>query len=229
MSFFEIVRDYINTYSGVPGILFFLIFLRGEKGNSRIIFYIILASFLADIISYYFIRYVYPNSYLITTPWHIINYFLLSWLFLTLIPKRKKLILVLLLLFSIGTIFSVIFFYSFFEANTFIKTYSSTIITFLSILTFLEILSQSPIDRLTKYPVFWIVSAIFFYSSITLFNNLFQNYLVFELQVSGETYLYISLFNLTFNIAKNLMLLYAFILVKKGFPDYIHEPKSVTT
>lgn len=217
----------INKYTGLPGILFFLGFLRTKKSNTRIVFYVLLASFLGDVAADLYIKYIFQNSHLVGQIWVITNYLLLSWLFLNLLPDRRKTIIVLLLFFTIGTVVTSIFFYSFFESNTFLVTYPSVAFTYLSIVTFIEILKEEPTKKLVEYPLFWIVTAIFLFNSVTLLKNLFMNYLIFDLQVSQDQYLYVWLFGVSFNMLKNLMFFYAFILVKKGNPDYIYEPKNV--
>lgn len=226
--FVDLFTDYVNTYSGLPGIVFCMFFWKSMGNVSRLTFYILLASFLSDFGVQIFIRYVYPNSYIISNVWYIINYLLVSWLFVILVPNRKMLLLILAVTFVVGTLISFSFFYSFLESNTFTKTFSSVVFTVISILVFLDILKESPSSKLLDYPVFWINTGIFLFSSISLLRNLFTNYLVFTESVSWELVAPIALFAVVFNIAKNLMIFYAFILVKKGFPDYIHPPNPST-
>ncbi len=220
----------INRFSGVPGIIFFILFLWNARGNTRIVFYILLASFIADLSNFFFIRFVYPNSYIISNVWFLTNYFLVSWIFYKMLSyheARKRAIYILGGIFLVGSILSFLFFYSFLESNTFIRTFSSLAFTLFSISVFFEILKESPTNKLSNYPVFWVVVAIFLFSSTTLLKNLFQNYLVFELKTSKELFVYLSAFTRVFNITKNLMFFYSFILVKKGFQDYIHPPKKI--
>ena len=217
----------INKYSGIPAIIFFLVYLRNQKINVRIVFTILCFSWITDITTFYFIKYIYPNSYIITNPWYIINYYLVSWLFLSLLPERRKLIIGLIGAFTLGGIISFLSFYSFLESNTFIKSFSSLAFTLLSIIAFFEILRAEPMDKLSNYPIFWIVTGIFLFSSVTLLKNLFQNYLVFDLKISSELWSYVHAFNNVFNIIKNFMFLYAFMLIRKGYPDYIYPPKQL--
>lgn len=145
MSFPEVVSfltGNINPYSGLPGILFFLLFI-GKMGRiSRYAYYILLASFLSDFGIQLFIRYVYPNSFIISNSWYVINYLLVSWLYILMMPRRKKLIFILTFVFLAGGFLSFLTFYSFLESNTFIRTYSSVAFTILPILTFFEILKE---------------------------------------------------------------------------------------
>lgn len=219
----------ISKYSGLPGIVFFSIFLRSKKGNARIVFLVLLASLIADIAISYYVENIRPNSYGIGTTWVIVDYFLLTWLFLRLIPHRKKIIYLFLVVFTVGALISAGFFYSFTESNTFIRSYPSAVFTFLSIITFIEVLKESPTTKLLTYPIFWIITAIFLFNSVTLLKNLFQQYLVFDLQITMDLYIYVYVFSISFNIIKNLFFFYAFILVKKGNPDYIFPPKTVTS
>lgn len=214
----------INRYSGIPGIVFFLAFLTKKGYNIRIVFFVLLASFLADFANYFFIRYIYQNSFIISNSWWLINYFLLTWLFLTLLKNQKNFVLLFFSIFLAGSLISFSFFYSFLESNTFIRTFSSISFTFLCILSFFEILRVGPTDQLSTYPIFWVTTAIFLYSSITLLRHLFSNYLIFQMDLSTEVYSYVHFFNLLMNIIKNLMFFYAFTLVRKGYPDYINKP-----
>lgn len=225
LELFDIVRE-INRYSGLPGIVFFMFFMKSTSANTRIVFYILLASFLADFVNFFVIKFIFRNGFIITNSWYIINYFLVSWLFLKLIPKRRMFVLLLSAVFIAGSVFSSIFYFSFLESNTFIKTFSSISFTLLTILAFLEVLNEGPTDSLSRYPVFWIITGIFLFSSITLLKNLFQNYLQSILEISKSSYAYVHMFNNVFNIIKNLMFFFAFVLVKKGFPDYIQDQKS---
>lgn len=227
MTFLEIFQflKEVNRYSSVPGILFFLVFLTRVNLNTRIVFYIISVSFLADFLNYFFIRYIYPNAYIITNSWYLVNYVLVSWLFLKLIPTRKNLVVALLIFFGICSTLSFTFFFTFMEPNTFIRSFTSLSFTFLALLSFFEILKESPSDRLSQYPVFWIVTAVFLFSSITLIKNLFDQYLVIDMNVSRELHSYVHFFTVLANIVKNLCFLYAFMLVKRGYPDYIY-PKT---
>ncbi len=217
----------ISKYSGVPGILFFMLFMKEKSTITRIVFFILLASFIADFSNYFFMKYVYKNGFVITNSWHIINFLFVSWYFYQLMPKWRSLVLIMLGIFILTAIGSFSFFYSFLQPNTFIRALSSISFSIVSILCLFEILRQSPTDDLSRYPVFWIVSAIFLYSSTTLFRNLFQNYFLQSLGGVGPVGRWVSLFNMTFNIAKNLMFLYAFSLVHKGYPDYIYQPKPI--
>lgn len=221
----------INIYSAFPAIFTFLILKKSMTKNAGILFLILLASTTADwlndiLIWRIEIRKYYPSftSYPITSAWYIVNYILVCFLIKKLIPSRSRLINIFLTVFISGTILSYGFFYSIYESNSFLRVFSSCTFIVLSSLIFVAILKEGPIDELTKYPVFWIVSAIFIYSSTTLIKNIFANYMVFELEIDWNIYSYTSFFSITVNMIKNLMFAYAFILIKKGYPDYVTKP-----
>lgn len=201
--FLEVFSE-INRYSALPGILLFLL-MKGRPQLSRIIFYILIASFLADFANYFFIRYVYQNSFIISNSWFLINYLLLAFLFLHLIPSHRKLLWLLTGVFLLGSLISFVFYYSFLESNTFIRVFTSASITFLCLITYYDILEKSPTDNLFSYPVFWTITALFLLSSVTLLKNIFDNYLIFKLQVTTEAYEFIRPLNLSFNILKNAL------------------------
>lgn len=226
MTFEEISRFitfYINPYSGLPGIIFFLFFLERKSYNARIVFLILLASLLSEVSIYFFTKYIYPNSYIIANTWYLLNFLLVSWLFIRLLPQRRNVILLLNAIYFAGALVSFLGYYSFLESNTFIRVYTSVIFTILSLFAFFEILRAGPIDRLSLYPIFWIITGLFLFSSISLFKNLFAQYLVFEVKITREAFNYFASFNILFNIVKNLMIFYGFVLIGRGYPDYILE------
>lgn len=218
----------ISQVSAIPGVVFFLIFLRSNRSNTRIVFFILLASAVADVSNYYFIRYVYPNSYIISNTWYLVNYVLMTWLFVKLIPGRSRLLRLSVILFFVGSSITFLTLYSYLESNTFIRVYSSIAFTLFTILSFFEVLKESPTDQLSKFPVFWIITSLFLYSSITLLKNLFAQYLVFDAEVSWDLYAFVSFFNLLFNVVKNFLLFYALILVHNGHPDSLYSPKPAS-
>ncbi len=218
----------VSRYSGVPGILYFLLFSKKKDKCIKIVFYILLASFLADFFNYFFIRLVYKNGFIISNSWVIINFILVTWYFYELIPKRRTLILLFLGVFIVALFVSFGFFYSFLQPNTVIRVLGSITFSTLSLLCLWEILKESPTDQLFKYPVFWIVTAIFLYSSITIFRNLFQNYFLHGLGGVGPIGRWVWFFNLVFNPVKNFIFLYAFYLVNKGYPNYIYRTNHST-
>ncbi|MEO9482891.1 MAG: hypothetical protein ABJG47_05570 [Ekhidna sp.] len=109
-------------------------------------------------------------------------------------------------------------FYSLYDSNTVIRLISNVAFIILSLLTFYELL-RKPEIKLKKSPVFWIVTAIFIHSCLTLLRNVFLQYLVFDLEASKEIVSWIWLINLIANISKNFILFYAIVLIDKGYPD----------
>lgn len=220
MNFTEFIETLIefNRYSALPGIVFSVFFLKDWKNSAGIVFYILLASFAADLISFLYAKYVFANSYPIANLWYILNYFLVIWLFYKLLPSKKgKLIYILGGLFVVLGFISFSF-YSLFDSNTIIRLASNVAFVILSLLTFYELLKK-PAVKLKKAPVFWIVTAIFIHSCLTLLRNIFLQYLVFDMEASKEIVTWIWLINLIANISKNFILFYALVLIDKGYPD----------
>ena len=209
-----------NQSSGLPGVLYFLFFIRQWKSLEGVVFYVLLASLTADVGGYFFIHFVFPNSHGISNSWHVLNYFLISWLFLKLIPERKLIISVLFFAFLVGASISFVSFYSFFESNTFVKVFSGISCLILSIISYFQLLKHSGQPLKTSH-LFWITTSVFLYSSLTLFTHLFSNYLIFGLEVTKEGFAYVALINLTANISKNFILFYAIVLLA-------HERKEVS-
>ena len=71
----------ISQFSAIPGILYFLFFMRKRRGVPMIIFLILLISFLFDFGTFIYIKYFKPNSYFGSNWWVILNFFLISALF----------------------------------------------------------------------------------------------------------------------------------------------------
>ena len=214
----------ISKYSGVPGVILYLLLMSRYKGIARLLFLVLLTSLLADIAVHFYIRNVQSNSYVISNIWYLLNYLLVTFLFYKLIPSRTRLVSILLIVFCIGSIVSFIFFYSFFDSNTFIKTFSSISFIVLSLTGYIAML-EKPSGRLSKSPVFWILNAIFIYSCITLLKNLFAQYLIFDLQVSRDLFIAIGYINIIANILKNLIFFYALILIRRSLSSY---PKTAS-
>lgn len=213
----------INRFSAVPGILFFLFALRGWRSNAAIIFYILFISFFFDFTIFIYIKYFYPNSYFGSNWWIIINYFLMSWFFVRVIPPYKALIQLMIIVFTISAIISFVWWYSFFESNTVIRTFSSISFLFLSILGFRE-LAKQPAGNLLKMPTFYALSAFILYYSLTFLKGVFQQHLVFELEVTSDQFFIIGVGNLIVNTAKNYTLFYVLILLSKRAYDPILNP-----
>jgi len=219
MTYIEIIESVIlfTLFSGVPGVVFFLFTKQKWNSLAGTLFFILLASFLADYSSYVYAKYIYPNSYGIGTIWHLSNYTLVSILFYQIIPNKKVLNLLFWVCFYVTVIVSFNY-YSFMEANPFIRVFSNVSFIVLSLLAFFEML-KSPGGSLTKNPVFWTLTAIFIFGSVTLLKNLFTQYLVFDMDVSKELFATITLIYLLTNITKNFILFYAMILLDKGYSD----------
>lgn len=221
---FWILAD-LNRYSGIPGILFFLFFIRKWKSNEAILFYILFASFFFDFSIYIYIKHFYPNSYIGSNWWIIINYGLMSWFFVRVLPKLKKVIISLAVVFGIAATISFSFFYSFTESNTVTRLFSSVIFLGLSVMGFREVLNK-PSGALLKMPVFYALIAFLGYYSLTFLKGLFTQYLVFELEITSKQFFPISMVNLFANTSKNYILFFTMVLLEKGAYDPILNPQS---
>jgi len=211
---------HLNRFSGFSGCLYFILFVKSRTRVSGILFLILFFSLMADNLNYFFIHLIYPNSFYIGNSWHILNYILSITLFYSIFDERKKILIFLLVLFSIGTMVSFVYFFDFSESNTFIRTYPNITLIFLSLLIFLELLKR-PNQRLQNHPLFWIATSFFVYNSLLLLQGIFKNYLVFDLKISSEGYAYVEFINLLANISKNVILFYIIILIDKGYPSIL--------
>ena len=219
MNFIQIIESIIvlNILSGVPGVLFFIFTKQKLNSIAGTLFLILLASLLADYGSYIYAKYIYPNSYGFGNLWHLVNYLLVSILFYQIIPRRKLINGILLALFYISAIIS-FFYYSFLDANPVIRVVSNVAFIILSLFAYFEMLKY-PGKSLNKNPIFWTLTAIFVFCSVTLLRNLFTQYLVFDLDVSKNLFATITLIFILANISKNFALFYSLILIDKGYGD----------
>lgn len=145
------------------------------------------------------------------------------------IPETKKILSYFNYIFYIGSALTFLFFYSYLEANPFVRSWSSVSFVFIGLITYRKILEQNPVDNLLQYPIFWINTAFFLFFSITLLQSIFLNYLVFDLGVNGILLNSVIVFYLVFNILKNIVLLYALILINRGQPTSLYKrPMEVT-
>ncbi len=210
----------LNGFSALAGCLFFLYTKQSLKSVSGIVFLILLLSFAADNINYFFMRFVNPNSFIIGNCWIIGNFFLMLWLFSQILSSSaKRIIQILLTVFSVGTIIS-LFYFKINEANTFISLFCDLSYIFLALLTYLQLL-KNPSQKLVTQPIFWIATSFFVHSSLILLQSVFDNYLIFDQNITQEGYIIIYIINLSANITKNFILFYALVLISKGFPDKI--------
>lgn len=210
----------LNRFSAIAGSLYFLLFVKNWKTNAGILFLILLASFLADSFNYFFIRLIYPNSFIIGNIWNMVNFFLVIWLFSRMINSKRKFILAIGGIYLISATVSFIYFFDFTESNTFIRSFQNTAIILFSLITYFELLKSANL-KLSKQPVFWISTGFFVFSSLVLLMGIFNNYLIFDLKISNEGFAFIFFINLVANASKNYIFFYAIVLLDKGFPESI--------
>ncbi|WP_370088373.1 hypothetical protein [Ekhidna sp.] len=215
----------LSRISAIAGILYYLFTKLKVNQVASGLFLILFASFLADTLNYFFIRLVYPNSFIIGNCWLIINFFLVLWTFKKVINIPKTLLTGLVAGFVLGASISFIFFYSFTESNTFVFLWSNISFIILSLYLHFQLLKR-PGEKLKYHPVFWIATSFFVYYSMLFLQNIFNNYLVFDLQISSEAYTIVWIINLIANVGKNFILFYALVLIDKGYPDTLKPAEA---
>ncbi|WP_421763764.1 hypothetical protein [Ekhidna sp.] len=215
----------LNRFSGLAGCIYFVIFMKSWRRFSGVLFYILFASFLADNLNYFFIRIVYPNALYIGNSWVILNYFLSIFLFSKILADRNLLLKIYAGLFTVGTALSLTLAYDYAESNTFINVYSNITLISLSLLGYFELL-KNPKVKLSKQPIFWIVTSFFIYNSVLILVSVFNNYLIFDLKISSDAYAMVSIINLSANILKNLLLFYSLVLIDKGFSPNLNPAEK---
>lgn len=216
----------VNMLAGLPAIAYYLFFMKNKDKTVNVVFLIVLASFISDFSNYFFIKHVMKNSYIISNIFIIIDFYLYCYLFTLILPKLKKIILGFAVFFTVSGLAS-LFFYNFLHPNPVTGTTRSLVIIFLSVLTFYNMLKTNSTNRLVFSPVFWVVCGIFFFNASSLLDSLFSDYLVFTLKIKSDPLMYLSIFPTICSLLKNaFFILYAFILVNKGFPIQIIQPKQ---
>lgn len=212
----------LSSFSTIPGLLYYS-FSRNKDQVYVVIAFILGLSFLADNANYFFIRLIYPNSFIINNIWVILNYSLMVWLFGLFLDTSRKTTIYLLVTFFLGTILS-FFYYSFLEPNTAIYLLSNLCFIALSLFTYFKLL-QNPEQQLVNHPIFWTVTAFFIYYSLWLLQVVFNNYLIFDQMISSQAYDVIHIINLFANICKNFILFYVMVLIGKGYPATLKSAK----
>jgi hypothetical protein len=182
------------------GIPLFAGFLQWKRlhGNLKLIFFIPVASVLADIIS------LGMMNYRINT-WPLINLFFLiqfSLLFQILDEPRKNTLLRILFFgcFSFGLLD-----FFFIQGPKTFNSYTSYvggILMIISVLHFLyHLLTKMPVERVQTLPLFWIAFGVLIYYGGTLFLFLFNNYLLaHQLQYHQSIWILHNLLNITKNV-----------------------------
>ncbi|MBV6645077.1 MAG: hypothetical protein KI790_06495 [Cyclobacteriaceae bacterium] len=219
-----------NRVISLPVIFFFLLFVKKKNSFSKLLFTVILISGFSDIFSYAFIKYIYQNSYWISNTWYLLNFSLMTRLYGKILPEKKKILSYLNIIFYIGSLLSFLLFYSYLEANPFIRGWSSASFIFIGLLTYYKILELNPVDNILRYPIFWINTAFFFFFAVALPHSIFLNYLVFDLGLGPVMISSVTIFTLVSNILKNILLLYALILINQGQPTFLsRRPMNITS
>lgn len=162
---------------------------------------------------------------MIGNSWVILNYFLMVWVFYKILKNSYKFCLALAIVFTLGSMATFGFIYDYKEANFFTSVFSTISFIALSLVTYFQLL-QKPSERLLLQPVFWIATSFFIYYSLLLLRNVFDSYLIFELNISSEAYTAINIINLFANISKNFILFYALVLIDKGYPDTLKPARA---
>lgn len=208
----------LNRFSGVPGVLYFLLFMRNWRALSGIIFTLVFISFFADNANYFFIRFVYPNSYIIGGTWHLMHFFIAMVLFYQVLIDHRKLIILFSGIYSALVLCSLLFLdYTFLDANPFISVPNNLIFVILCLITYRAmLLVPENKGKLRNSPLYWFVTAHFIYCTLTIFYYLFRQYLIFDLKIDAFDFNYISVINQAANITKNFITLYVLVLIDKG-------------
>ncbi|WP_424962652.1 hypothetical protein [Ekhidna sp.] len=222
--FSELISQ-LGRYTGIPGIVYFAFFPKKLNHVSGIVFLILLVSFLSDFLGYGYAKYIYANNHGFINTWHLFNCLLAGWFYLRILPEKKKFLIAVLISFVVISVLSFLVSYSFFEVNTIVSTSGGMIIIIFSVISYLQLL-KNPSIKLSSLPVFWIITSLFAFSSVMLLIFLFQNYLIFDLQITQEGFASITTLINVANITKNFILFYALVLIDKGYPDTLKPAKA---
>lgn len=229
MTFLEFVDFLINIsiFSGLPVSILYIVLVKNKTIISNVLFFIILLSFICEVANLFFVRHLIANSFYISNVWTVVNFILMVYFFYLLLPNFKKLTLSILIFFIVLTLIS-LFFYDLSHPNPIINTSSSVAIIFLVIFSFYNLIKAEITIPMLENPIFWILSGFFLFETSILLQGLFLDYLIYTLKVDVTSLMYLHLFNLLANIIKNLIFLpYTFLLVNKGRPIHIYNPKHI--
>lgn len=219
ISISEIIRIASNFSVLVP-FFFYVINLKGSSKAIHATGALIIISGIADLIGF-----ISSSQHGLTATifniQDILQFTLLSWLFLELISLRKLRIITLRIILHSGIAVYIVaiitvssFYQNFLENQSLMWTISGAIIIIFSIAYFFYLLSELPANNILTYPPAWINAGVFFYFSFSLFLFVISDYIF--LKIEREIGLLIWSFHNVNNIIKNILFGIGLSLLYKG-------------
>ncbi len=204
---YEIAKSLI--YISMFSVLIPILFLLTKKKNFdikilKILGLLLLASALSDLLSYIILKIGYKTNIPITNTFFIVQFLLLSILYISLLTKKKMIyisISIALIFFIINTIF----FQPYIEMQSYFRGVVNIILILYSILYFFQLLNKMPMITVSilKYYPFWINTAVFYYFGAS-FLIFFTITYIFKNQSVNFSVIIWSFHNLN-NIIKNIL------------------------
>lgn len=123
-----------------------------------------------------------------------VQYVLFSWLYYKELASRKakKIVLVSVPLFLLAALISTLYLQTIREYNSYIRLLKNILLTCWPLLYYREVFIGLRVVRLTKEPMFWISTGLFFYSLGNFFVDGLMNYLLHLSQEWAQTLYWIS-------------------------------------
>lgn len=172
-----VLLAYVSWFSVLIPLSFSLLKLRLER-EMYWLRILLIVSFLCDLLGYFLAMSGHRNLWLANF-FFLFQFCTILLIFSIVSTKQSR-----YYFYFLGTIVPMFFLLNFVsgDSKTYLDTYSTALsslaIMFMSIRFFIQILRSLPTQEIHKYPVIWIVIAVFFYYSGTLLVFVSYNYFV---------------------------------------------------
>ncbi len=207
----------ISICSVLFPIILSIINYKKEPRYLKILGLLVLTSGLSDLLSINFTR---INDE-INNVYTIIQFFILCSVFYLCFDnvRAKRMLLFSSFLFFIFSVINMLFIEGFAHRNTNLRTVSGIFFIIISVYYFYYLLQVQPVDHITRYPMFWINSAVLIYFSGNIFLYAANNIMSFE-----RIYLFYYLIHNILNVVKNAIFGVAFIAHYLNSKRIDHQP-----
>jgi hypothetical protein len=197
----EIIFAYVSMGSILVPIFFGLSQLRKLKGSLSILFFLLVASLVMDIIAFTLSRHS-MNTYLLGNLFFLFQFVMIAFIFSQELNHSKwmKYIIFVILIFFI---YNLLVAQGLFVFNTHSNSVAGLTLVAISLYFFFDLLKNLPQDDIYRLPMFWIAFAVLFYYGGTLILFLTNNFLVDRFLDSHRLVWILHNFC---NIVKNLLL-----------------------
>lgn len=213
ISITEIIRIASNFSILIP-FIFYVIKIKYSSKAIHAIGSLVILSGIADLIGAIFFS-QHRSTAIVSNIFIILQFSLLSWIFLELIliRKLKTIVFIGIAIYIVSLITVTTSYQGFLQNQTLMWTISGVIIIVFSAIFCLYLLSGLPTFNILAYPPAWINAGIFFYFTFSLYLFVISDFLFFK--VEKEVAVLIWSFHNMNNIIKNILFAIGLSLIQK--------------